>query len=88
MFTKAWKVYGLDGHKQRESFSPSYTYDFSTPDDTRVITVQNSDKTGTNLYSVVIITRNTEEECNNEFEGQLWDGIFENSNFGDIDELY
>ena len=28
MFTKAWKVYGLDGHKQRESFSPSYTYDF------------------------------------------------------------
>ena len=87
MVTKAWKVYGREGHRQRESFSPSYTYDFSKPNNTRIITVQNSDKTGTNDYSIVIITRNTEEECNDEMVGQLFDGIFENSAVGDVVEI-
>ena len=87
MFTKAWRVYGLDGHNQPESFSPSYSYDFSEPNDTRIVTVQNSDKTGTNLYSIIIITRNTAEECDEELNGQLWDGVFEDSNFGIVSEI-
>lgn len=87
--SKAWKVYGLDGHRQRESFSPSYRWDFSNDlKGVRCIEVLNSDRTGTNDYSIIIITRNTLDECEKEFDGQLYDGIFENSTTGEIEELY
>lgn len=87
MVTRAWKVYGYDGHRQRESFNPSYVYDFTRGDDMRIIAVQNSDKTGTNDYSIVIITRNTAKECEKELRGQLSDGIFENRRHGAIEEI-
>lgn len=88
MVTKAWKVYGLEGHRQRESFCDSYVHDFSNEKDgTRIIAVHNSDKTGTNEYSIIIITRDTEEHCEKEFSGQLSDGIFENSRTGKIVSL-
>ena len=83
MFKKTWKVYGAEGHRQRESFFESYTHDFS--DDkvgTRIITVENSDVTGTNMYSLISIIRNTEAECDEELDGQISDGIFENSIVG------
>ena len=85
--TRAWKVYGVKGHRQRESFSPSETLDFSKGDNVRIIETENSDKTGTNEYSIVRITRNTPEECEEEFYGQLSDGIFENSRTGEIEEI-
>ena len=85
--TKSYKVYGVDGHRQRESFNDSYKYDFSEDDEIRIIEVENSDRTGTNDYSIVHITRNTIEECEEEFSGQLSDGIFENSRVGKIEEL-
>lgn len=38
MVTRTWKVYGTEGHRQRESFFPSYQYDFSNEQDgTRII---------------------------------------------------
>lgn len=47
MVTRAWKVYGTEGHRQRESFFPSYQYDFSNEQNgTRIIEVDNFDKTG------------------------------------------
>ena len=85
MFKKKWKVYGAEGHRQRESFFESYTYDFS--DDkvgTRIITVENSDVTGTDMYSLISIIRNTEAECDEELDGQISDGIFENSIVGAV----
>lgn len=86
--TKIWKVYGRENHRQRESFNASYLNDFSNAKDgIRIIEVFNSDKTGTNDYTIVIITRNTEEECRREFDGQLSDGIFENSHTGKIEEI-
>ena len=85
--TNAWKVYGLPGHRQRESFSSSYKHDFSEGDDIRIIEVLNSDKTGTNDYSIIKITRNTAAECEAEFEGQLSDGVFENRRYGETDEI-
>lgn len=85
--TKSYKVYGVDGHRQRESFNDSYKYDFSEDDEICIIEVENSDRTGTNDYSIVHITRNTIEECEAEFSGQLSDGIFENSRVGKIEEL-
>lgn len=88
MVTKTWRVYGAEGHRQRESFCDSYRYDFSNKEDgTRIIEVENFDKTGTHDYSVVHITRDTAELCEEEFEGQLSDGIFENSRVGKIFEV-
>lgn len=87
MVTRAWKIYGVPGHRQRESFNSSYTYDFSEEGDVRIIEVENSDKTGTNEYTVVKITRNTAEECEAELSGQITDGIFENSRVGEVLEI-
>ena len=86
--TRAWKVFGREGHRQRESFSESYTYDFSDEHDgTRIITVLNADKTGTNEYTIIKITCNTRVECASELDGQLSDGIFENSWVGKVEEI-
>lgn len=85
--TRAWKVYGAEGHRQRESFGESYKYDFSENGIIRIIEVDNSDKTGTNEYSIIRITRNSFEECEQELNGQLSDGIFENSRVGKVEEI-
>lgn len=87
MATRTWKIYGLNGHRQKHSFSPSYVYDFTKGDNIRVIEVENFDKTGTNDYSLVKITRNTMEECLDELDGQIYDGIFENMKVGKVIEV-
>ena len=81
---KSWKVYGADGHRHRVSFEPSVRYDWTQGDNIRIVELECSDKTGTNDYVRIIITRNTEEECEAEFRGQLSDGIFENCRVGKI----
>lgn len=85
--TKSWKVYGREGHRQRESFNKSYVYDWTEGKEVRIVEVENSDITGTNDYSVIRITRNTSEECDAELIGQISDGIFENSRTGTIEEI-
>lgn len=87
MTTRTWKVYGRPGHRLKESFNDSYIYDFSEGNKIRIIEVFNSDKTGTNEYSIVRITRNTAEECRAELRGQLSDGIFENQRTGRKEEI-
>lgn len=85
--TRAWKVYGLEGHRQRESFNPSCSYNWTEGEDIRKIEVENSDKTGTNEYSLIRITRNTPGECERELRGQISDGVFENSRVGEVIEI-
>lgn len=85
--TRSWKVYGRDGHRQRESFNKSYVYDWTKDKDIRIVKVDNSDVTGTNDYSIITITRNTAEECETELNGQISDGIFENSATGIVEEI-
>lgn len=85
--TRAWKIYGVDGHRQRESFCKSCKYDYSEGADIRIIEVDNFDKTGTNEYSIIRITRNSFEECEQELRGQLSDGVFENSRVGKVVEI-
>lgn len=85
---RSWKVYGASGHTQRESYNESYKYDFSTPDETRIIEVENFDKTGTHDYSIIRITRDSFEECEEELDGQITDGVFENSRTGRIEEIF
>lgn len=85
--TRAWRIYGRENHRQRESFNKSYKYDFTEGNNIRVIEVINSDITGTNDYSIIKITMNTPELCEKELNGQLSDGIFENSNWGYVVEI-
>ena len=77
--TRTWKVYGAEGHRQRESFSKSTKYDFSENGETRIVEVINSDQ--------IRITRDTAEKCEEEFDGQLSDGVFENSRVGWFEEI-
>lgn len=87
MTTRAWRVYGEAGHRQRESFSRSERYDWSQNGRTRIVEVINADRTGSNDYTIIRITRDTAEECEQEMEGQLSDGIFENTRYGKIEEI-
>lgn len=87
MVTRAYRVYGFDGHRQRESFYSSKHYDFSENGYTRILDVLNADKTGTNAYTILRITRDTAELVENELDGQLSDGIFENCSVGEVHEV-
>lgn len=86
--TKIYKIYGADGHRQRISFQNSFVWDFSNETETRIIEVDCQDKTKTNDYVIVKITRNTEQDCIDELEGQLSDGLFENSRYGKRSKLW
>jgi hypothetical protein len=81
---KMYKVNGAAGHRQRESFYPSYKF---TTFDNITVSVINSDITGTNNYSLIKLEGNNERQLEDEFEGQLSDGIFENSNYGVTEEI-
>lgn len=85
--TRTFRVWGQDGHRQRISFGDSSSCDFSENGNVRVIEVDCEDKTGTNDYVIVRVTRNTAEEAEREFWAQESDGIFENSRHGKIEEL-
>jgi len=77
--TITWRVYGFRGDFD-ETYDKSFRYDFSAPGDIRIIECENFDKTGHHRFAIVHITRNTPEECYDEFYGQITDGIFENYN--------
>ena len=80
METVAYKVFGTEGHRQRVSFDPSVTWNWSNNNEgTRLVEVFGSDVTGTNDYTIIRITRDTLEDCLDEFDGQYSDGVFENS---------
>lgn len=87
MITRTWKVCGCDGHRQRVSFFASFKWDFTKGEDVRIIEVDCADKTASNDYVIVKITRNTAEECERELWAQISDGIFEDSRVGDVEEL-
>lgn len=86
--TRAWRIWGIEGHRQRESFVPSYRYDgIQREDGTVDIEVINGDKTGTNDYSIIRITADSAEACEKELIGQVSDGVYENSRTGKIEEI-
>lgn len=87
MYRRIYKVYGAFNHRQRESFSPSTRIDLSGSWGKKWITVLNSDFTGTNLFSVLVVHAETYEECERELHAQLSDGIFENCNVGNVEEI-
>ena len=85
---RTWKVYGAEGHRQKMSFDESVKWDFSNPNErVRILEILNADVTGTNEYTVIKITRNSAEECEDELRGQLSDGYFENACVGKVEEI-
>lgn len=85
--TRTWKVYGTYGHRQKASFGPSATYDWGSPGNIRKVALKNADVTGTNDYTIICITRNTAKECEQELDGQISDGFFENCAVGKVIEI-
>ena len=86
--TRSWKVYGRSGHRQRESFCLSKVLNMSDGEDIKIVEVINSDKTGTNEYTIIRITRNTAEECEETLWTQISDGVFESSLIGNVEEIF
>lgn len=76
-------VFGADGHRQRESFNSSRKFNTERAE----VEIFNSDRTGSNLYTLMQITAEDFEACREEFNGQLSDGVFENSRTGEIQEI-
>lgn len=87
MVTRAWRVYGADGHRQRESFGASWGFKERKGEPPRRVKVFNSDVTGTNDYSLIVITSSTAAECERRLQGQISDGVFENSRTGRVEEV-
>lgn len=81
---KAWKVYGAEGHRQRESFCDSREF---TTWNGNTVQVMNADKTGTNEYSVFRVTAETADECERCLWAQISDGVFENCRVGCVEEI-
>ena len=84
---KIFRVYGAEGHRQRESFYRSYVSDISRPNSPRSIEVRNSDKTGTNDFSILQIVGESDIDCYTELQLQLSTGAFECSKVGDVYEI-
>lgn len=82
MTTIKWRLYGADGHRMKDSFGDSETYDFSDDHETRIIKVARKDVLNTNEYIEVTITANTAIDCIRELSGQVSDGLWENCRIG------
>lgn len=87
MAIRSWKVYGIEGHRQRESFNDSYNFTVERNGSRLIVDVWNSDMTGTNEYTLIRITGPSSQACLDELNGQLSDGIFENSRVGKVEEF-
>ena len=83
MVTKIYKIYGIDGHRQKESFNKSYTITLENG----LMQVLNADHTGSNEYTMLSITAETESKCISILNSQLSDGIFENCRTGKIEKI-
>lgn len=82
--TRTWKVYGAEGHRQRESFRQSDSFKDNNGVKYEIL---NSDKTSTNEYTIVKVTAENADACYSALLGQISDGIFENNKVGRIKEV-
>lgn len=77
----SYRVYGKDGHRQRASFNKSTILEFN--DGTTMIFAC-SDVIDTHDYVLVTIYFTDKEIAKQHLCAQLFDGFFENCNFGNI----
>ena len=79
---KVYKVYGINGHRQRAAFYD----DFTVVDERGSYTFFGHKSTGTYEYAFVVIISDSEEKADALFYAQLYDGAFENCRVGRIIE--
>ncbi len=79
--TRTWRVYGTE-----EVEEPSYCYDFSDKAGPRIIEVKNSDILN-DVFTEISISMKDAVTCEREFYGQLYDGIFEESDASKVEEV-
>lgn len=84
MVKRVWKVYGIEGHRQRETWSSSSSFETVIGNK---VSVLNFDKTGTHEYSIIYIESPTFDGCFSELLAQISDGVFENSRVGKFEEI-
>ena len=77
------RVWGRDGHRQRDSFYPSHTVEF----DNITVHFARESETGTNAYTEVTVIAETKEEARRAFFAQLYDGAFECCSVGRIEVI-
>lgn len=81
MTTACFKIYGDEGHRQKESFNPSHKIKNVDTD----ALVLNFDKTGTHEYSTLIVNANSLNECYQSMLAIISDGTYENCIVGKIE---
>lgn len=81
--TKKFRIWGQNGHRQRASFFKSMTYTTSTG---ATVEELNSDKTGTNDYTELVITAKDENAIRDAVAVALLDATFESCRIGRIEE--
>ena len=86
MIEKKWKIYGIEGSRQAASFGKS-SLNAKTWSG-YCLDVINSDITGTNDYTILIVRAETEKKCRAGLYAQISDGVFENCRVGKIEEIY
>lgn len=78
-----YKIYGREGHRQASSFQKSEAFTDCT---NTICLLLNSDILhNDNKFSILLVFGNSVKGCNNAFEGQLCDGIWENLTVGKIE---
>lgn len=83
MIKRVWKVYGVDGLHQKETWHASR---YSLVSHCNIVSVFNFDVTGTHDYSIVCIESPTYEGCLGELLWQLANGIFARM-YGTFEEI-
>lgn len=83
MVKRLWKVYGVDGLHQKETWHASR---YSLSSHCNIVSVFNFDVTGTHDYSIVCIESPTEYDCLAELFWQLGNGIFARM-YGTFEEI-
>lgn len=87
MYTRIFKAYGAEGHRIKESFSTSHSFETERDGEKLNVSVLCSDVTGHNDFVLVVITGDSQEKIFEEIDGQITDGIFENQNVGNVQVL-
>lgn len=86
MYTKTWRVNAPSLSKRTRSIYGDWTGSIIGDETPRIFEVFCADVTGHPSYLLVRITRETERDCDREFNGQLTDGFFEDYR-GNIDAV-
>ena len=86
MYMWMWKIYGAEGHRQKQSFGK--TESFVTWDGVKTF-ICREDCTGTNDYVFlgIVLDELDRERAEHNLQAQIDDGLFENSRVGKVEVL-